>query len=267
MSNDTEKPVIDELEPPQMIEEGPSLPALLTDDFVKQFEKGIETYKRWVSACYRLTREGHWIKRKTREGGFKYVLQGPGAEALMNPLGISFERPTFKREDREDSTGAFYIYWCEGYVESRTLGRRGYYIGYCDSRDQFFVANSKWNAKTGEGDIKKSSYTNWVVNSVTRIAGIRDPDEAMLVGAGLKTAAIPEADYAGRKTPEDDHTLISEPQRKRLWAICKSQNVSEEILRVYLLDTYKFKSTSEVTRGAYEAICAWADRGGQEEPK
>lgn len=250
-----------EPEPPQFIEEGPTLPALLTEDFVKQFEKGVEVYKRWVSVCYRLTRETHWLRRDT-----KYSLQGPGAEALMNPLGISFERPSFRREDVTDEKGGFYAYWCEGYVESKTLNRRGWYVGYCDSRDQFFTARGSWNPKSGEGDVKKSAMTNWIVNAVTRIAGIRDPDPESLRIAGLKPDLIPVADYSGRKSPDDEAKVISEAQGKRLWAICKSQNVSEESLRVYLFEKYKLKSTSEILRKDYDKICQWAQAGGQEGP-
>lgn len=256
--NDQE-PTIVETETPQFLEEGPTLPALLTEDFVKQFEKGVEIYKRWVSVCYRLTRETHWLRRDT-----KYSLQGPGAEALMNPLGISFERPTFRREDLKDERGEFYSYWCEGYVESKTLNRRGWYVGYCDSRDQFFTARGGWNPKSGEGDVKKSAMTNWIVNAVTRIAGIRDPDPASLEAAGLKPDKIPVADYSGRKRPEDDVQRVSEAQVKRLWAIAKQNGIDDQMLHVHLWEGYKLKSANEITRKDYEAICAWAQRGGRD---
>jgi len=257
---DTEATVLDR-EPAQFIEEGPTLPALLTDDFVKQFEKGVEVYKRWVSVCYRLTRESHWMNHGTPDKP-RYALQGPGAEALMNPLGISFERPNVYREDQKDDQGEYYLYWCEGYMESRTLGRRGWYIGYCDSRDQFFVARPGWNPKTGQGDVKKSAMTNWIVNGVTRIAGIRDPDPKSLAAAGLDANLIGKVDYSGRRSPEQDVTLISEAQRKRLWAICKSHNVAEDAVKT----KFGLASFSDVKRGEYERICKWAEDGGKNGP-
>jgi hypothetical protein len=256
---ETPEATIVDTEGPQFLEEGPTLPALLTEDFVKQFEKGVEVYKRWVSVCYRLTRESHWLRRDT-----KYSLQGPGAEALMNPLGISFERPTFRREDMTDERGGFYAYWCEGYVESRTLSRRGWYIGYSDSRDQFFIARPGWNPKSGEGDVKKSAMMNWIVNAVTRIAGIRDPDPESLKAAGLKPEQIPVADYSGRKTPEKEAEVVSEAQLKRLWAIARGNGVDDQMLTVHLLEKYGLQSTKEITRKHYDAICAWAQRGGKD---
>ena len=239
---------------------------LLRDDFLKEFERGIDNYKRWISACYRLTRPTHWVNHGKAGGPPRYALQGPGAEALMNPLGISFDRPEIKREDLRDDKGDFYAYWCEGYVESKTLGRRGWYVGYADSRDQFFNARPGWNPKSGQGDIKKSSLMNWLVNAVSRLAGLRDPDPQTLIAAGLALDQIPSVDYSGRKTPEESQEVISEAQGKRFYAIAKGQNVNDQAIHAHLWDRYKIKSTKEIKRSFYEEVCAWAQRGGQDEP-
>jgi len=244
-------------EGPTFLEEGPNLPRILTPNFVEEFEKGIAVYKRWVAACYRLTRESHWINHGTANAP-KFSLQGPGAEALMNPLGISFEAPNTRKEPLEQSG---YAYWVEGYMESRTLRRRGYYLGYCDSRDPFFNARSGWKPETGHGDIRKAATTNWIVNAVTRLAGLRDPDPKLLADAGLDMSRIQTIDYRGGKTPEESTGAISEPQRKRLWAIAKSAGISEDALRPYLKDFFKVDSMKEIRRGDYEAICKQVETG------
>jgi hypothetical protein len=256
----------------QIIEEGPTLPALLTEDFVKQFEKGVDIYKRWVSVCYRLTRESHWVNHGKDPAKPKFSLQGPGAEALMNPLGVSYEKPHIHREDKQDEKGDFYIYWCEGYAESRTLGRRGYYVGYCDSRDQFFTSRPGWSPKTGEGDVKKSSITNWTVNLVSRLAGIRDPSPESLLAAGLKLELIPSieykrADQSQQRTLEGGEDIISEAQGKRFYAIAKGQNLSDEAIHLYLWEKHQLKSSKDIKKRDYEKIVAWAQAGGQEGPK
>lgn len=249
-----------------LVEDSPTLPALLSDDFVARFEKGIEIYKRFISACYQLTRESHWLNQGTADKPH-YSLQAPGAEALMNPLNITFEEPRYRREDKQDDTGSFYLYWCEGAMESRTLNRRGYYIGCCDSRDQFFNARRGWNPATGEGDIKKSAFSNWTVNGVTRLAGLRDPDPELLKAAGLDLHKIQAVDYSGRKAPEDEGTVISDAQRKRLWALCKNFGVGEERLKAYLLPL-GYTSTAVIRKRDYEAICRWVEnRGKAQEPR
>jgi hypothetical protein len=87
----------------------------------------------------------------------------------MNPLAISFEAPVTKQEQLP---GDGYAYWVEGYMESKTLARRGYYVGYCDSRDPFFNARPGWKPETGHGDVRKEATTNWIVNGVTRFGNL-----------------------------------------------------------------------------------------------
>jgi hypothetical protein len=213
-------PAVIDREAPTFIEEGPALLDVLTDKYLEQFERGVANYQRWVTACYRLTRASHWIKH-----GERYSLQSPGAEALMNPLGINFDQPTFRKEIREDEEGSFYIYWCEGFMESRALGRRGYYIGYCDSRDQFFAGNSSWDPITGEGDIKKSSYSNWEVNGVSRMGGLRDPDVATLTAAGIIVADIQAPEFKkGLKEASLEAGAKSKLEEIKAWLMLLTDN-------------------------------------------
>ncbi len=250
---------------PTIVEEAP-LALILTEDGISRFEAQVEFYKRFVTACYKVTQPKHWINHGTKDEP-KYSLQGPGAEALSTPLGIYEDPPIIREVKRHDAAGEFYAFEVEGIVHSRTLKRYGWFVGECTSRDQFFTAKKSFDPERDKHLIRNSALTNWRVNGVCRLAGMRNPDPEILKAAGLNVAAIPHVDYSGRTSPEKEKEPISEAQRKRLWTICKSQNVSEEVLRVHLLEAYSFKSTSEVTRGTYDAICAWAERGGQEEPK
>lgn len=247
-----EVPVLD-AEPVHAPVETPSLPALLSDEFVTQFERGVERYKRWVAACYRLTTESHWINNGTAERP-RFSLQGPGAEALMNPMVITFPEPTVRREDKRDGRGDFYCYWVEGPMVSKALGRSGWYVGYADSRDPFFTARPGWDPATGEGDVLKSAFTNWEVNSVSRLAGIRDPDPAILRAAGLDPARIRQVDYSGRKTPERDQEVISEAQSKRLWAIARGSGWTAEAVKG-LLGSFGIERTEEIRRAQYDELC------------
>jgi hypothetical protein len=259
-------------EAPQIIEDGPSLPRILSSAFVEEFEKGIDIYKRWVAACYRLTRESHWINHGTKDSP-RFSLQGPGAEALMNPLGISYDKYTVRNVPL-DGGGGGYAYWVEGYMESKTLRRHGYYVGYCDSRDPFFNARPGWKPETGHGDVQKSAITNWITNGVTRLAGLRDPDPELLIKAGLDPNRIQAIDYGSGRTPNQSNQGITEPQLKRLWAKCKTASVSEQAILEKIQLHYglpEMPSTdaevmSTVKRGDYDMFCAFADRGGKEQP-
>ena len=249
---------------PQTEEDAPFLPATLDQDYLTKFERGVENYKRFIAACYRLTNESHWLNHGTHEQPI-YYLQSPGAEALMGPLGISFGDLRYRREEKEDEKGFFYVWWCEGEANSRTLQKSGHYIGYCDSRDQFFNARRGWTPETGEGDIRKSAFSNWTVNAVTRLAGLRKPRPESLISAGLDLNKIRGVDYSGRKTAETEREIISEAQRKRLWAICKTAGVNEERLKTHLAPLYA--STAAIKKVDYERICAWAEAGGKVKPE
>jgi len=257
-----------EVERPDVIEEGPSLPAILEESYVEKFEKGVETYKRFVSACYRLTNESHWINHGS-DADPKLSLQGPGAEALMNPLGISLDKPEVRREQRV----GFYVYWTEGFAESKALGRRGYYIGYCDSRDKFFNAMPGWSPETGEGDIRKSSYTNWTVNAVTRLAGLRSPDPKLLINAGLETQRILRIDYSG-KNKSTSKEPISDAQIKRLLAIAGKAGLQEKPLVQKIVENYDYidplqkdggtwEILKQIRRSDYDEIVSRAEKAGK----
>ena len=58
---------------------------------------------------------------------------------------------------------------------------------------------------------------------------------------------------------------ISEPQRKRLFAIAGKSNVSEEDLRLHL-KSHGLEHSADIPRALYDRIVAWAERGGQDEP-
>ena len=58
---------------------------------------------------------------------------------------------------------------------------------------------------------------------------------------------------------------ISEPQRKRLFAIADKANVTEEDLRLHL-KSHGLDHSADIPRALYDRIVAWAERGGQEEP-
>lgn len=242
----------------EIVEDAP-IEQVITDEFIAKFEKQAELYQnRYLPICLKLTNENDWVSHA--QG--KFYLQASGAEKICNPLAIVWDRPVVTKHEREDEKGKFFEYEIEGVVQSRVLKRFGWFTGNCSSRDQFFNARGAFD----EGDIRKAAFSNWLVNAVTRLAGIRNPTAEMLGKAGLKADNIQRIDYSGYKTPETGKLKITEPQRKRLWAICKNHGVEEVPLRTYLSEKYKITSTEEITREVYDQICKWAEAGGPVEP-
>jgi hypothetical protein len=58
---------------------------------------------------------------------------------------------------------------------------------------------------------------------------------------------------------------ISGAQVSRLHIIADKANISDENLRLYL-KTFGLESSKDIPKALYSQICAWAERGGQDEP-
>ena len=168
-----------ELERPEIIDEAP-IDTVITEDFIRRLEIAADLYqKRYLPLAIRLTNEGDWVKQ-----GTKYFLQASGAEKLCNPFGVIWERPIVVKHERQDADGPFYEYEVEGIIKSGALRRWGWFTGNCNSRDQFFVKRPGWMPANGEGDIRKSAFSNWLGQGVTRLLGIRNPTPEMLAAGG-----------------------------------------------------------------------------------
>lgn len=80
---------------------------------------------------------------------------------------------------------------------------------------------------------------------------------------GQAAARVHEAEIVQpRAARADDGQQITEPQRKRLFAIVKGASRTEEELRQFLLRRYGLTSTREITRGLYDEICAALQASG-----
>jgi len=231
---------------------------IITDEFITKFEKQAELYQqRYLPICIKLTNEADWVIHGSGDKA-RFSLQCSGAEKLCNPLGIIWDRPMVIKHEREDEKGRFYEYEVEGIVQSKVLKRWGWFTGNCDSRDAFFVARGNF----AEGDIRKAAFSNWLVNAVTRLAGIRNPSRAMLEKGGLKSADITSVQYGQTKSLEQGADKISEAQSKRFYAIAKGKKLSDDTIKEHLAKNYGIESTRDILRKDYEDLCRWSEAGG-----
>lgn len=239
----------------EVMEDAP-LEQVITDDFIAKFEQQARLYQdRYLPICLKLTNEGDWVNHGTKEQP-KYSLQASGAEKICNPLGIVWDRPAVVKHERSDEKGPYYEYEIEGIMQCRVLKRYGWFTGNCSSRDRFFTARGGFD----EGDIRKAAFSNWIVNGVARLAGIRNPTKALLDKAGLKPEQVAAVDYSGNRSQEQSHDVISEAQSKRLWAIFKGTGAPEEALKAGL-EARGYKSSKDIKKRDYDAIVQWVQGG------
>lgn len=65
-------------------------------------------------------------------------------------------------------------------------------------------------------------------------------------------------------TTERKVGLISEAQAKRFYAIGKSAGLSDDDMKFHLQANYGISSSEDIRKSDYEAICAWAQSGGED---
>lgn len=68
----------------------------------------------------------------------------------------------------------------------------------------------------------------------------------------------PDDDW-DNKPPQQDDGTISEPQRRRLFAILNGSGVEKDFFRHYLLEEHGLSSTKDIPRELYDEICKWIE--------
>lgn len=217
-------------------------------------EKQVEVLKKVLGIAVKRTNPTDWLDQNG-----KPYLTSSGAEKLMPLFGVSLNSTAYEKKYFEDDKGQYYIYhykgtffWKGGSIEA---------IGACSSRDKFFAWNSydKTYKTLGEVDdinIMKAAYSNMMVNGITRLLGIRNLTWEVLDGLGVKKDHAAKVEY---KNGHTDFTLISEAQRKRLFAIAASKKMSEEKLKEHLKTKYGITTSKEIRREFYDDIVLWVE--------
>ncbi len=70
---------------------------------------------------------------------------------------------------------------------------------------------------------------------------------------------------AGRPKGSKNNT-ISEPQRKRFFAIWKGAGKTEEQVKAYLKETFGSESSKDITKEGYKVACEWCEKVEEEVP-
>lgn len=91
-----------------------------------------------------------------------------------------------------------------------------------------------------------------------RESGLRAPKE---IGSGPAPASdIPFGDDdASAAAVAMGEPLITEKQRKMLFARCRSAGIGEDEIKNYLFDTFKIQHTAELTRSQFDSVLKWVD--------
>lgn len=226
------------------------VPAILDDQLVavaEQAEKRIEAVKKIKSLALAVTNANDWTDQNK-----KPYLQVSGAEKVARLFGVNWRIDPPELETHEDG---HFTFTYKGFFEFK--GATIEAIGSRCSRDGFFSKRYKWDDKkkksipydvppseVDRGNVKKGAYTNCIGNGVTRLLGIRnmtwDEVEAFSNFKRGDVTAIQYGKDKGKSKGDDkpqgesySEKPISEPQRKKLWAMMKENEMSDAEAKVF----------------------------------
>lgn len=221
--------------------------SLIDNINVQQIENTMKKITQFQGLVQRNLKQNHDFG--VIPGTPKPSLLKPGAEKILMLMGITSEYElTEKVQDYENGFFAFTV--------KCTLSKNDVKItegmGHCNNKEK------KW--------IKQDPYT--VANTCLKMAKKRAQIDAVLTIASLSeifTQDIEDMDLNGtgieesnKKVATDDGTLITEGQRKRLFAIAKGNN---DLIKT-VLKKYGYESSNAVTKMDYDDIVKEVESGG-----
>lgn len=213
------------------------------DVIIARAEKQVEVLKKVLKIAVSRTNNDDWLDQQG-----KPYLTASGAEKLMPLFGISLENATYDRKLYQDEEGNYYIYqykgkfsWTGGSIEA---------IGACSSRDKFFAYDSatksfKPLAQVDETNIMKASYSNMMMNGITRLLGIRNLTWEQLSEFGVTKDKAQRVSYGGAgKTSNDD---IAKQNEISKWCLDMANQDRKEAIKILeKLTAFKGKDGKQV---------------------
>jgi len=199
--------------------------------------------------------------------GDKYYLQASACQKIRSVWGIYFRDKTVVREEFQDGQYGYYV---TGMVGSAVLDRLyGKEVtieadGGRSSTDPFFCGKDG-KKYVDPMDVRKAAVSNFEARAISNFLGLKNFTDADLKRNGINLDQVAKVEYQKGAEGGGNATVISDAQRKRLFAISKEVGMHEDVLKAHLKLQYNIDTTSKILRKDYEAICAWVQKGGDTE--
>lgn len=225
----------------------------------------------------------------------KPYLQSSGAEKLMAVWGIYVKETHLDIE--MDELSGLPSYKMTGRVGSRLLGIEMDVIGGRNAADDFFAGTACvcGNMRRDHGDeqmfecpgfklepkrvdlldVQKAAYSNFLVNAITRIIGMRgltwDDVANVTEGRITKDTCTGKVTYKGKGTTANGNSapttgqpseFVSYGQRNRFWAISMRAGWKKQEVKDFLAKQEPpIDSTDNIPKAKYDALCKALEEG------
>ena len=170
-----------------------------TDDLLAIAQRRVDFVGKLIDLALRRTTYLDWIDQQ----GKPYLMHS-GAEKVARLFGVSISDVNSRKEWTEDNLGRYYIYVTTGRASLPGKLDSIEAMGTCGQRDRFFGYDSKTKsykdtADIDETNVMKASYSNFTVNAITHLLGLRNLTWEQLDAAKVDIKKIQKVRYEDRK--------------------------------------------------------------------
>jgi len=208
-----------------------------SEDLISVAERRVEIVGKMLDTALKITTYRDWVS----QDGSPYLVHS-GAEKVARLFGISTSNIKTTRTMAEDSRGKYYIYKTTGMASLPGRFDSIEALGTCSQRDRFFAkASGEWrdSLEIDETNIMKKSYSNFVVNAITHLLGLRNITWEQLKAAGIDKGKITEIKYEkGAKKAEKQLAPEAWNMAKKIWTMCLELAAGSEGAAKAILEKY-----------------------------
>lgn len=213
-----------------------------TEDLITIAQRRVDIVEKMMNTALKITTHRDWVN----QSGRPYLVHS-GAEKVARLFGITLSDIKTGKVWTEDSKGKYYIYKTTGKASLPGKFDSIEALGTCSQRDKFFgFANGQWRdtIEIDETNVMKASYSNFVVNSITHLLGLRNITWDILEEAKIDVSKIQKVEYGKGKEKISKATSEKDKEtQKKLWdLLIQLKAGNEEEARELLKQESGFKS-------------------------
>ena len=212
------------------------------EDLISLAQRRGDIVTKLINYSLKVTTPRDWVSQE----GSPYLVHS-GAEKVARLFGIKLSNIKTEKMAAEDTKGKYYIYKTTGQASLPGKFDSIEALGTCSQRDKFFAfARGEWKdtIEVDETNIMKSSYSNFVVNSITHLLGLRNITWDMLKAAGLNIEQIQKVEYKGGSKKVEATDKEKETQKK-LWDLLLKLAAGNETMAKEMLVTHSEFTSKE----------------------
>lgn len=189
------------------------------EDLISIAQKRFAVVNQVIMTALKFTNERDWVDQQ----GKPYLVHS-GAERIARLFGISLSNIQTDKVWAEDTRGRYYIYKTTGraVLPGRYDSIEG--LGTCSQRDKFFAWKNgklKDTDEIDETNVMKASYSNFVVNAITHLLGLRNITWEELKAAGMTKEKVARVEY--QESGEKMRAAMpagAQDRKSEIWQMC-----------------------------------------------